>query len=124
MAFLRSIIKNGAGNKFVCVNLNGNTVKFGRASITTVKKEITATQDLNTTQQQKDELDIRFEDTIAAFKSKTTWELIRAYLVYTICSSNYIVENNQKVSYRFYHISFHSQSTFLSHSVIKTLFDN
>lgn len=100
MAFLRSVVKNGAGNKFsVC--LNGSSVQFGRASITTVKKEIkdniAAAGQVDTRPHPKDQLDITFEDATAAFKSKTTWELIRAYLVYTICSSKYLVENNQKV---------------------------
>ncbi|XP_017963094.1 proline dehydrogenase 1, mitochondrial isoform X4 [Drosophila navojoa] len=43
---------------------------------------------------QRDPLDVSFNDPIAAFKSKTTWELARAYLVYMICSSEKIVEYN------------------------------
>lgn len=46
---------------------------------------------------QRDPLDTSFNDPIAAFKSKTTWELIRAYFVYLMCSSEYLVENNMKV---------------------------
>lgn len=46
----------------------------------------------------KDPLDTSFNDPIAAFKSKTTFELIRGYLVYMICSSETLVENNMKVS--------------------------
>lgn len=46
----------------------------------------------------RDPLDVSFNDPIAAFKSKTTWELIRAYMVYTICSSEKLVEHNMKVS--------------------------
>lgn len=49
------------------------------------------------TQSPKDELDVSFNNPEAAFKSKTTWELVRAYLVYMMCSSGYIVENNLKV---------------------------
>ncbi|XP_014475950.1 PREDICTED: proline dehydrogenase 1, mitochondrial-like [Dinoponera quadriceps] len=45
---------------------------------------------------QIDPLDLKFNDPIAAFKSKTTMELIRAYLVYQMCSIEYIVENNMK----------------------------
>ena len=45
----------------------------------------------------KDPLDTSFNDPIAAFKSKTTFELIRGYLVYVICSSETLVENNMKV---------------------------
>lgn len=47
----------------------------------------------------RDALDVSFNNPEAAFKSKTTWELVRAYLVYMICSSGYIVENNLKVTY-------------------------
>ncbi|XP_068157303.1 proline dehydrogenase 1, mitochondrial isoform X1 [Drosophila tropicalis] len=43
---------------------------------------------------QRDPLDVSFNDPIAAFKSKTTWELVRAYLVYMICSSEKLVEHN------------------------------
>lgn len=45
----------------------------------------------------RDPLDLSFNDPIAAFKSKTTSELIRAYFVYLMCSSEYLVENNMKV---------------------------
>nr|CAD7460169.1 unnamed protein product [Timema tahoe] len=44
----------------------------------------------------KDPLDLTFEDPVASFKSKTTWEVLRAYIVYTICSFDFIVENNTK----------------------------
>lgn len=46
---------------------------------------------------QRDPLDVSFNDPIAAFKSKTTSELLRAYFVYLMCSSEYLVENNMKV---------------------------
>lgn len=45
----------------------------------------------------RDPLDTSFNNPIDAFKSKTTVELIRAYLVYVLCSSEYLVENNMKV---------------------------
>lgn len=44
-----------------------------------------------------DILDTSFNDAEAAFKNKTTWEIIRAYIVYSFCSSSYIVENNMKL---------------------------
>ncbi|XP_058974552.1 proline dehydrogenase 1, mitochondrial-like isoform X2 [Musca domestica] len=46
---------------------------------------------------QRDPLDVSFNDPVAAFKSKTTWELVRAYLVYMICSSEKLVEHNMKL---------------------------
>ncbi|KAJ9576171.1 hypothetical protein L9F63_006993, partial [Diploptera punctata] len=45
-------------------------------------------------QHPRDPLDLTFEDHVAAFKSKTTWEVLRAYIVYTLCSSEFLVENN------------------------------
>ncbi|XP_059611661.1 proline dehydrogenase 1, mitochondrial isoform X2 [Phlebotomus argentipes] len=48
-------------------------------------------------QPQRDPLDVRFADPNAAFKSKTTFELIRAYLVYLVCSSSYLVEHNMQL---------------------------
>ncbi|XP_050100364.1 proline dehydrogenase 1, mitochondrial isoform X1 [Anopheles aquasalis] len=45
----------------------------------------------------RDPLDVGFNDPNAAFKSKTTFELIRAYLVYVLCSSEFLVENNMKL---------------------------
>lgn len=45
-----------------------------------------------------DPLDTTFSDAKATFKSKTTGEILRAYIVYTLCSSNYLVENNMQVS--------------------------
>lgn len=46
---------------------------------------------------QRDPLDVSFNDPNAAFKSKTTLELIRAYFVYVLCSSEFLVENNMKL---------------------------
>lgn len=45
----------------------------------------------------KDPLDLSFNNPNAAFKSKTTFELVRAYVVYLLCSSTYLVDNNLKV---------------------------
>jgi hypothetical protein len=54
---------------------------------------------------QRDPLDVGFNDPLAAFKSKTTFELIRAYFVYFMCSSEYLVENNMKVSLKVFVLS-------------------
>lgn len=45
----------------------------------------------------RDPLDLSFNNAEAAFRSKTTLQVLRAYLVFTLCSSNYLVENNMKV---------------------------
>ncbi|KAJ1523987.1 hypothetical protein ONE63_010532 [Megalurothrips usitatus] len=46
--------------------------------------------------QRRDVLDASFDDAHAAYKSKTTWEILRAYIVYTLCSSTYLVEHNMQ----------------------------
>jgi hypothetical protein len=45
-----------------------------------------------------DDIDLSFKDHQAAFKSKTNFELLRGYMVFTLCSSSYLVQNNKKVS--------------------------
>ncbi|XP_050546607.1 proline dehydrogenase 1, mitochondrial-like isoform X2 [Daktulosphaira vitifoliae] len=51
----------------------------------------------NVVKQKWDPLDTSFTNPEAAFKSKTTWEVFRAYLVYQLCSSSYLVDNNMKL---------------------------
>lgn len=48
----------------------------------------------------RDDLDLSFNSPKDAFKSKKTSELVRAYLVYQICSINWIVENNDMLMKR------------------------
>jgi hypothetical protein len=45
-----------------------------------------------------DVLDVSFNDHSAAFKSKTTWEVMRALLVFNLCSVSFLVDNCEKVS--------------------------
>lgn len=61
----------------------------------TANQSVTPSQNPNAPQ--RDPLDVSFNDPVAAFKSKTTWELIRAYIVYLTCSSSALVEHNMKV---------------------------
>lgn len=65
------------------------------AAATDVKKQ--RQQQQSSLPRQIDPLDLKFNDPIAAFKSKTTMELMRAYVVYQMCSIEYMVENNMKV---------------------------
>ena len=46
----------------------------------------------------KDPLDLSFGNAEAAFRSKSSLEILRAYVVFSLCSSNYLVENNLKVN--------------------------
>ncbi len=45
-----------------------------------------------------DKLDLSFLNHEAAFKSKSTWEVLRALLVFQMCSIGTLVDNNEKVS--------------------------
>lgn len=68
------------------------------AATKTSSSSAVASSTSNDQKPQRDPLDVSFNDPIAAFKSKTTWELLRAYFVYLMCSSEYLVENNMKVN--------------------------
>lgn len=46
---------------------------------------------------QRDPLDLSFNDARAAYKSKSTGELLRAYIVLKLSSSNWIVNNHQEL---------------------------
>ncbi|CAG7730752.1 unnamed protein product [Allacma fusca] len=45
----------------------------------------------------RDSLDLTFNDAKAAFRSKTTIEILRAYIVFKLCNVSYLVNNNQKL---------------------------
>lgn len=125
MAFLRSVTRC---NSFVSKNLHLRSsaefnAKFSRsellashryynelkrelntrfnssiASATSAHKPLQKTNQNEKGVSPKDPLDLSFNNPNAAFKSKTTGELIRAYVVYLLCSSTYLVDNNLKVS--------------------------
>ncbi|XP_014246159.1 proline dehydrogenase 1, mitochondrial-like isoform X2 [Cimex lectularius] len=102
MAFLRSISKCNETRK-LC--LNGQPTAWNRGPALLSSSFFNATRHSSTkavdTEKPKkplrDPLDTSFDNPEAAFKSKTTWEVLRAYLVYTMCSSAYLVENNMKL---------------------------
>lgn len=100
MAFLCAFLRCSASKRRYTLhglyNISGTALKSTAAG-TIVQSN--STQSTAATSP-KDPLDLSFEDARAAFKSKTTWELFRAYLVYEICSINYIVEHNMKVGER------------------------
>lgn len=106
MAFLRSVIRCSVFRKygllfdhlqkssFAEINANQILLKSTAASSSLVQNQAETIQK----QTPKDPLDISFEDAKAAFKSKTNLELIRAYVVYTLCSIDSLVTHNMKVS--------------------------
>lgn len=49
-------------------------------------------------ERKKDPLDLTFEDTHAAYKSKRTSELFRAYAVLTVSSFDFLVQYHDQVS--------------------------
>ncbi|XP_020294305.1 proline dehydrogenase 1, mitochondrial isoform X2 [Pseudomyrmex gracilis] len=73
--------------------VRNDTRGYATAAATDVKKQ---QQQQSAAPRQIDPLDLKFNDPVAAFKSKTTTELVRAYFVYQMCSIEYIVENNMK----------------------------
>ena len=56
-------------------------------------------KDLPTGERRTDELDLTFLDHKAAFKSKTTWEVLRAYIVFNLCGIRPLVDHNEAVSF-------------------------
>lgn len=107
MAFLRTVIRcsvhkkygllinNLQNGSFGKINVNQIVLKSSAASSTTI---VDSKSSASVNNPPRDPLDITFEDAKAAFKSKTNLELIRAYVVYTLCSFETLVENNMKVS--------------------------
>lgn len=103
MAFLRSSIQcNNLLRKFGIIPNSLQSLSTPCAShIHGINTDSSKSQHVASPAQahvQKDPLDISFNDHVAAFKSKKTSELVRAYIVYALCTSEYLVENNMKVS--------------------------
>lgn len=112
MAFLRTVPRCCAGSKKLgkCLPLSAglidNATRPSSQLVQVLARGYTNSSTTTTTSgsqpaappRQIDPLDLKFNDPVASFKSKTTKELVRAYIVYQICSIEYIVENNMKVS--------------------------
>nr|XP_033341915.1 proline dehydrogenase 1, mitochondrial isoform X2 [Megalopta genalis] len=103
MAFLRTVPRCSAGKKLrKCVPLPvgflENVTKPSVQLVQVHEREYTgAAADVKPAPRQVDPLDLKFNDPVAAFKSKTTKELLRAYVVYQLCSIELIAENNMKL---------------------------
>ena len=117
MAFLRAAIRSNVYRKFgisglhftqqevnsILLKISLPAASFGPISLKSTHAASaigydTAVEGNSSQQHPRDPLDLTFEDHVAAFKSKTTWEVLRAYIVYTLCSSEFLVENNMTVS--------------------------
>lgn len=109
MAFLRIFTRNSLISQKLksanCVCFKLSLLNENATKLATARQLSTSTIFENKTKEMpklggaagKDILDVSFNDPRAAFKSKTTFELLRAYLVYVLCSSEYLVNNNMKV---------------------------
>lgn len=104
MAFVRSFGKLRASSiklSLLSQNVYSNArfISSTPAQWTSIKSQRNQAAAMSSAQKigRRDQLDTSFNDPTAAFKSKTTFELIRAYFVYMLCSSEYLVENNMKV---------------------------
>ncbi|XP_033195476.1 proline dehydrogenase 1, mitochondrial [Bombus vosnesenskii] len=104
MAFLRTVPRCSAGKKLrkclpLPVGLLENVTKPSVQLVQVYDREYTGTTaDVKPAPpRQIDPLDLKFNDPVASFKSKTTKELLRAYIVYQLCTIEYIAENNMKL---------------------------
>lgn len=102
MAFLRNLYKCSPNQRYATVfsNLQNTRICESHRAVKSTAADAVAQDNAGPTvgTPGKDPLDITFENPKAAFKSKTNWELIRALIVYQICSFEYLVENNMQVS--------------------------
>lgn len=106
MAFLRTVVRCSVNKNYGFLLNNLQNGSFGRINFNQIVLKSSATGSVvqdNTSAAvgtpSKDPLDITFENARAAFKSKTTWELVRAHIVYTLCTFEYLVEHNMQVSF-------------------------
>ncbi|XP_023216644.1 proline dehydrogenase 1, mitochondrial-like [Centruroides sculpturatus] len=76
---------------------NYTILRCKSSSATVVTSETTVVSSQTERIRQPDPLDLTFEDTKSAYKSKTTWELFRAFLVLKLTKYDYLVENHQKL---------------------------
>ncbi|XP_033209867.1 proline dehydrogenase 1, mitochondrial isoform X2 [Belonocnema kinseyi] len=101
MAFLRTVSRRCPGKRLTkyLMALPAGTARPSVLMVQFCERGYSATPltEAKPVPRQIDPLDLKFNDPMAAFKSKTMTELIRAYVVYQICSMDYLVENNMKI---------------------------
>ncbi|KAK6625632.1 hypothetical protein RUM43_005931 [Polyplax serrata] len=85
MAFVRYLVHKSV------VHSSGKVLPIWLRPLSTTNN---GRQNTSTTNPPLSKLNINFDDTVVAFKGKTTWELIRAYLVYQLLSVPFIVKHN------------------------------
>ncbi|XP_014216763.1 proline dehydrogenase 1, mitochondrial isoform X2 [Copidosoma floridanum] len=99
MAFLRRLPSRGcfAAKQQLRQVVRERTSTATTAGAATHHQAEAGAQTASTAQRQVDPLDLKFNDPVASFKSKTMTELVRAYVVYQLCSIEFLVENNMKL---------------------------
>lgn len=107
----QSCFKHGAalGSAFTHSNLNRypqksllftvNDQQFRNTSTTTKKGNVFAFNELNLNSfdqlHKNKRIDLSFEDSEAAFKSKTNFELLRGFLVFQLCGIKFLLDNQK-----------------------------
>lgn len=94
MSYLSQVL---AGGQLHQRRFRSVTATASPSGVHVAKQQQQQQQQNNPSSPQRDPLDVGFNDPNAAFKSKTTFELIRAYFVSVLCSSEFLVENNMKI---------------------------
>jgi proline dehydrogenase len=103
MAFLRSVSRSSVHKKygllFDQLSRLQDPCRIDVSRLAALKSTAAVVQEASAALpgKRKDPLDITFEDAKAAFKSKTNLELMRAYIVYTLCSFELLVERNMQL---------------------------
>ncbi|XP_054713269.1 LOW QUALITY PROTEIN: proline dehydrogenase 1, mitochondrial-like [Uloborus diversus] len=87
-------VQNRAFNSIKCAYRRNRSVQRWKSTSASV---VAGDTTVSNGQFQRDELDLSFENTKDAYKSKTTWELIRAFMVLKLTTIDYLVENNQRL---------------------------
>ncbi|KAK7071145.1 hypothetical protein SK128_009755 [Halocaridina rubra] len=92
---LATCVRYGPKHAPKCWRVNALGIRFkstpAAASLVEENGRVATSHDDN-----RDTLDLTFCDYENAFKSKTTWEVLRALLVFQMCGIRPLVENNEK----------------------------
>lgn len=92
---LRALLANAKYTSPMCGYTTVSSAKKGQ---TISLSNLNEMNELQPHQPNKPKLDLNFEDSRTAFKAKSNLELLRGYLVFQLCSLNFLVENQKKVS--------------------------
>jgi len=83
---------------FEARSISGQAEKLASSATTSETVPNNSSNNSPHTMKIRDNLDLSFNDARQAYRSKSTWEILRAWVVFKLCSVDYLVENNAKVS--------------------------